>query len=74
MYYVRYLSIEFCLFRLIAQKGDTVEPKSAADEKLTCAFGDVTLKRGDKLNTGDKCLTCECSIPPYLTCTKTSEC
>lgn len=57
-----------------AAKSDAIESKSAADEKLTCAFGDLTLKRGDKLKTGDKCLTCECSVPPFVTCIKTNEC
>lgn len=51
---------------------DAIESSPTADGKSTCTFGDLTFKRGDKLKTGDKCMNCECSIPPYLTCVKTN--
>ncbi|XP_031630291.1 uncharacterized protein LOC116345227 [Contarinia nasturtii] len=54
-------------------KDDAIE-SSAADEKSTCKFGDLTLKHGEKIKTEDKCLKCECKTPPYITCIKTDSC
>lgn len=46
--------------------------ESHVDENETeiCKFGNFTLKRGDQLISDDKCLKCECAIPPFITCIK----
>ncbi|XP_031619448.1 uncharacterized protein LOC116338382 [Contarinia nasturtii] len=53
-------------------KDDAVElgfsSEYANDAKYSCKFGDLTLKYGEQLKSSNKCLKCECSTPPYLTC------
>lgn len=44
------------------------------DERYSCKFGGLTLKHGQKLRSDDKCLECECSTPPYITCIKSHNC
>lgn len=74
------ITFQFLLFHIIfvASKDDVVEsgPTSeyANDEKFSCTFGDHKLKYGDRLKTTDKCLKCECTTPPYLTCVKVKNC
>lgn len=50
-----------------ATKDDAIDT-AAGDNRLTCKFGDLTLGYGQKLKTTNKCVNCECSTPPYLTC------
>lgn len=62
-----------CLsLKFVASKDDAIESQGTVDDGKTCKFGDFTLNRGGTLKTEDKCTKCECSIPPYLTCIKSS--
>lgn len=58
-------------FFFAASKDDAIETHSDANETLTCKFGELTLKRGDRLKSDDKCKKCECAIPPFITCIQT---
>jgi len=54
---------------------DKVQPsQTTLDPKLACKFGALTLKRYDRLETNDKCITCLCNQGPVLTCTKQANC
>lgn len=57
----------------IASENDVIESRASANEKKTCKFGRLTLKRGDILQSEDHCSKCECSVPPYLTCIRICE-
>ncbi|XP_055311407.1 uncharacterized protein LOC129574067 [Sitodiplosis mosellana] len=50
------------------------ETSNAENEKLTCTFGNLTLKLGQKLKNDNSCLNCECSIPPLLACIQKPNC
>lgn len=58
----------------IASENDEIDQESKLNEiteGLTCKFGKLTLKRGEKLiYTRDKIdqTICTCQIPPFITC------
>lgn len=56
-----------------ADKGDTIDTSTASefsnDDNYFCKFGTLTLRHGEQLKTNNKCLKCECFIPPFVTCT-----
>lgn len=60
--------MRFFILILPASKNDAIESRSTANESQTCQFGQLNIKRGDRLKSQDKCLQCECSIPPFITC------
>lgn len=66
------------LYSRTAEYSDTIDRNStspyANDDQYSCKFADHTLRHGDKLRSDDKCLECECSTPPFITCTKSNKC
>lgn len=36
-----------------------------------CTFGPLRLYKGDMLSTTQKCVTCTCEVPPFVTCIQT---
>ena len=48
--------------------------RTAADPNLKCKFGDHELMVGDKVTDNNKCVECECVIPPMITCVKKRNC
>lgn len=64
----------FC-FPCAASDDDKIKnPEYPGDGKLTCKFGRLTLSRYQEIDTKDKCVTCICRQPPFLTCTHELDC
>lgn len=67
------MNVYFLFFVQTASKDDEIEESISADnENQSCTFGNLILKLGDRLKSSedDECLSCMCSIPPYITCIK----
>lgn len=47
---------------------------AAVNQSLKCKFGDHELGIGDKVTDSNKCVECECSIPPMITCVQKRDC
>nr|CAJ2313423.1 Uncharacterized protein [Metisa plana] len=45
---------------------------NVAGIKGECAFGNLTLSVGDEVTVDVNCITCECKVPPFLTCMKSN--
>lgn len=41
---------------------------------LKCKYGDHELQIGDKVSDDNKCVECECQIPPMVTCVQKRDC
>lgn len=39
-----------------------------------CKFGALTLQRGQKIATDEKCVDCTCMYPPMVDCIKEEDC
>lgn len=72
-----YRSLSLFYFRslCLAEEGDVVERSGIVPgtSKMTCKFGDLTLKLLDTVSYvgGDK-LNCKCYIPPMVHCMKSN--
>lgn len=59
----------------IANEHDGIDPGSILNAETNgpvCKFGQLILRRGEKLiNESDKYTTCKCEIPPIITCQQT---
>ncbi|XP_022124812.2 uncharacterized protein LOC110999864 [Pieris rapae] len=39
-----------------------------------CTFGNVTLSVGDEVTVDEKCTTCACDVPPFVSCSRKPSC
>ena len=72
-----HLSHSFSNFlNFTATENDEIDPDSVDNDKTdgpTCKFGNLTLKRGEKLkleHREDYNVLCRCDVPPFVTCSK----
>lgn len=47
---------------------------AAVGPNLKCKYGDHELQKGDKVTDDNKCVDCECQIPPMITCVQKRDC
>lgn len=53
---------------------DIIPTTITARNTLVCKFGDTNVKLHEGIHTGNKCRTCTCKIPPFLTCIEMPDC
>ncbi|KAL6255167.1 hypothetical protein P5V15_013500 [Pogonomyrmex californicus] len=63
---------------VVVRKHNNLNASENLDEENVCVFGNLTMRIGDKLNTGTNlfklCVKCICEVPPLLTCQHVSSC
>lgn len=67
----------FFVFKLSAKEEDQLvrsEGRQSVDETMKCKFGGHELLIGDKVTDKNKCIDCECVIPPMITCVQRRNC
>lgn len=71
----------FSSFFILADPKDEIIPVETAiqqntvdDTQMTCKFGSLVLKVGEKIKTEKFCVECSCSKPPMMHCVQNGHC
>lgn len=51
-----------------------LQQNTVDDTQMTCKFGSLVLKVGEKIKSEKFCVECSCSIPPMMHCVQNGHC